>query len=43
MDEVVPGYESLELDIPTPEEEMTIGEVLGTIILGISIFVPSGR
>jgi hypothetical protein len=33
MDEVVPGYESLELDIPRPEEEMTIGEVLGAIIL----------
>jgi hypothetical protein len=25
VDEVVPGYDSLELDIPGPEEEMTLG------------------
>jgi hypothetical protein len=33
VDEVVPGYESLELDILGPEEEITLGEVLGSVIL----------
>jgi hypothetical protein len=33
VDKVVPGYESLELDIPGPEEETTLGEVLGGDIL----------
>jgi hypothetical protein len=33
VDAIVPGYESLELDIPGPEEETTLGEVLGGIIL----------
>jgi hypothetical protein len=30
---IVLGYESLELDIPGPEEQTTLGEVLGGIIL----------
>jgi hypothetical protein len=29
VDEVVPRYEYLDLDIPRPEEETTFGEVLG--------------
>jgi hypothetical protein len=33
MDEIVPGYESLELDIAGPEDEATLGEVLGGVIL----------
>jgi hypothetical protein len=33
VDEVVPGYESLELDIPGPEEETPLGEVLGGVVL----------
>jgi hypothetical protein len=33
VDAIVPGYESLELDIPGPEEETTLGEVLGGVIL----------
>jgi hypothetical protein len=33
MDEIVSGYESLELDIPGPEDETTLGEVKGGIIL----------
>jgi hypothetical protein len=33
VDEVVPRYDSLELDIPGPGEEITLGEVLGAIIL----------
>jgi hypothetical protein len=33
VDAIVPGYESLELDIPAPEEETTLGEVFGGVIL----------
>ena len=33
VDEVLPGYETLELDIPAAEGEMTLGEVAHGIIL----------
>ena len=33
VDEVLKGYETLELDIPAGEGEMTLGEVTHTIIL----------
>jgi hypothetical protein len=33
LDAIVPGYESLKLDVPGPEEETTLGEVLGGVIL----------
>jgi hypothetical protein len=33
VDEIVPGYESLELDMAGPEDEATLGEVLGAVIL----------
>jgi hypothetical protein len=33
VDEIVPGYESLELDMPGPEDETTLGEVKGGVIL----------
>jgi hypothetical protein len=33
VDAIVTGYESLELDVPGPEEETTLGEVLGGVIL----------
>jgi hypothetical protein len=33
VDEIVPGYESLDLDIAGPKEEATLGEVLGGVIL----------
>jgi hypothetical protein len=33
VDAIMPGYESLELDIAGPEEETTLGEVLGGVIL----------
>jgi hypothetical protein len=33
VDEIVPGYESLELDIGGPKDEATLGEVLGGVIL----------
>jgi hypothetical protein len=33
VDAIVLGYESLELDIPGLEDEITLGEVLGGIIL----------
>jgi hypothetical protein len=33
VDAIVPGYESLELDVPGHEEETTLGEVLGGVIL----------
>jgi hypothetical protein len=33
VDAIVPGYESLELDITRPKEETTLGEVLGGVIL----------
>jgi hypothetical protein len=33
VDEIVPGYESLELDMAGPEDEATLGEVLGGVIL----------
>jgi hypothetical protein len=33
VDAIVPGYESLELDVVGPEEEATLGEVLGGVIL----------
>jgi hypothetical protein len=33
VDAIVLGYESLELDIPRPEEDTTLREVLGGIIL----------
>jgi hypothetical protein len=33
VDEIVPGYESLELDMPGPEDEATLGEVKGGVIL----------
>jgi hypothetical protein len=33
VDAIVPSYESLELDIPGLEDEITLGEVLGGIIL----------
>ena len=33
VDEILPGYDSLELDIPGPEDERTLGEVGGGIIL----------
>jgi hypothetical protein len=33
MDEVLRGYESLELDMAGPEDEATLGEVLGGVIL----------
>jgi hypothetical protein len=32
VDAIVPGYESLELDVAGPEEETTLGEVLGGVI-----------
>jgi hypothetical protein len=33
VDAIVPGYESLELDVARPEEETTLGEVLGGVVL----------
>jgi hypothetical protein len=33
VDEIVPGYESLELDMPRPEDETILGEVKGGVIL----------
>jgi hypothetical protein len=33
VDAIVPGYESLELDVAGTEEESTLGEVLGGVIL----------
>jgi hypothetical protein len=33
VDAIVSGYESLELDVAGPEEEPTLGEVLGGVIL----------
>jgi hypothetical protein len=33
VDEIVSGYESLELDIPGPEDERTLREVKGGVIL----------
>jgi hypothetical protein len=33
VDAIVPGYESLELDVTGPEEETKLGEVLGGVIL----------
>jgi hypothetical protein len=33
VDAIVPGYESLDLDVAGPEEEATLGEVLGGVIL----------
>jgi hypothetical protein len=33
VDEIVPGYESLELDMPGLEDETTLGEVKGGLIL----------
>jgi hypothetical protein len=33
VDAIVPGYEFLDLDIAGPEEETTLGEVLGGVIL----------
>jgi hypothetical protein len=33
VDEVLRGYESLELDIAGPEDEATLGEMLGGVIL----------
>jgi hypothetical protein len=33
VDAIVPGYESLELDVAGPEEETTLREVLGGVIL----------
>jgi hypothetical protein len=33
VDAIVLGYESLELDVAGPEEEATLGEVLGGVIL----------
>jgi hypothetical protein len=33
VDEIVPGYESLELDMAGPEDEATLGEVLCGVIL----------
>ena len=33
VDEIVMGFDSMELDIPGPEGERTLGEVLGGIIL----------
>jgi hypothetical protein len=33
VDAIVPGYESLELDVAGPKEEATLGEVLGGVIL----------
>jgi hypothetical protein len=33
VDAIVPRYESLELDVPGPEEETTLREVLGGVIL----------
>jgi hypothetical protein len=33
VDAIVLGYESLELDVHGPEEETTLGEVLGGVIL----------
>jgi hypothetical protein len=33
VDEVLHGYESLELDIAGPEEEATLGEMLGGVVL----------
>jgi hypothetical protein len=33
VDEIVPGYESLELDMFGPEDEVTLGEVKGGVIL----------
>jgi hypothetical protein len=35
VDAIVPGYESLELDIAGPEEEATLGEILGGVILWV--------
>jgi hypothetical protein len=33
LDEIVPGYDSLELDMPGPEDEATLREVKGGVIL----------
>jgi hypothetical protein len=33
VDAIVPGYESLKLDVAGPKEEATLGEVLGGVIL----------
>jgi hypothetical protein len=33
VDAIVPGYESLELDVAGPKDEATLGEVLGGVIL----------
>jgi hypothetical protein len=33
MDEIVMGFHDMELDIPGPEDERTLGEVLGGVIL----------
>jgi hypothetical protein len=33
VDAIVPGYESLDLDVTGPEEEATLGEVLSGVIL----------
>jgi hypothetical protein len=33
VEEIVPGYESLELDIPGPDGESTLREATGAIIL----------
>ena len=33
VDEILPGYDTMELDIPGPEDEKTLGEVQGGVIL----------
>jgi hypothetical protein len=33
VDEIVPGFHDMELDIARPEDERTLGEVLGGVIL----------
>jgi hypothetical protein len=33
VDAIILGYESLDLDIPRPEEDTTLGEVFGGVIL----------
>jgi hypothetical protein len=33
VDEIVTGFHDMELDIPGPEDERTLGEVLGGVIL----------
>jgi len=33
VDEIVPGFNDMELDIPGPEDEKTLGQVLGNVIL----------